>query len=116
MYDTTHACIIEQININTYIYNDHGTIGLAKVQTEGEKKELKRYITIGSRRYYVPRRPILAQDYYYVPSQEECQAFVNGELQPREIPEIVEDLRLRLKTLFDFHHDEEVELWVLPPP
>lgn len=115
-FDRNKGVYVEQIAKNEYLCSCNGRLSLEKVLWEpvpDSKFKKRPCLVVEGTRFLLPEKLFDVQKFYETPSQERCQEFIEGSWRPRPLPQIVEDLLLRIQALFEFTNDRDPLLWVL---
>lgn len=115
-FDKEGCVYAEQVTQDMYICNVNGGVHLLKVSwepaPENEKKKVP-ILKVEDVRYRLPDKLYDVNSFYETPNIATCQAFISGTYKPRPLNQIVQELLLRIKSLFEFTNDRDAPLWVL---
>lgn len=116
-YDPHRRLLVERVEGNWFLYNLAGKIGLAELRfepVEDHPKKKRAFVMIEGERYD-PEGPRLwdVTRFYPVPSRAKISAFLAGGLLVRPLPDILNDISTRVRSLFEFSQERDVLLWLL---
>lgn len=121
--DTTENTYAEQINLDTYIFNFQGFIGLVSVAQDdlntllnkppAKKQEMRKYIRIGTVNYLLPKKLEDCRKYYSLPTVEEAKKFINNMYEVEDINKLSKLFDFYVSSIYDFKDVQDLQLWKL---
>lgn len=101
-----HHIIIERISPVQYLYVQNDKKGIVTIQNETNDKKIKWFLNIDGYKYYFDKYPEPCP--YGLPNIERVKKFVEGKYKPRKFPELFEEIKSALRTLYDFKFDDDL--------